>query len=381
MLDRRRTASSIQSFSSESSFSSDSSLLPTPASSIAGDTAEWMNLDDTQLWDPTNAIQNRFDCTLSWEPDPMSAMTYEMQCAYDKMNLVSSASNMNRISEQSISNVDPCTVFSTQALQQLVAPRDLSIDHSISPSHTTTTGYTSLPLRCIKPQDTTYLEPCDLISPSHAPPTIEYDWDSEGSLLYFDGLSDCTIKPWTSPSTPTNNTPALSRIQKHARIENNKHYRQLAPERMPPPKPPQPIKIITPEEAIAREWSNQQNRRRRNQKLKVAVSPNFPCDVRRRGERRCNFCSRYFERKEHLKRHEKSHTVTFDQKQPCKFCGKRFDRLDNLRAHVVLHTQKKKSSRTNYFPEAWAYWQALRQKSAQGRRAAAGKRVKVEPAY
>ena len=78
--------------------------------------------------------------------------------------------------------------------------------------------------------------------------------------------------------------------------------------------------------------------------IKIEEQSKFPClwDDK---------CGRRFKRKEHLKRHERTH-LGFDDFQ-CIFCEKSFNRNDNLKQHVVLHTQpKKKAGRTKYFPDA-----------------------------
>ena len=64
-------------------------------------------------------------------------------------------------------------------------------------------------------------------------------------------------------------------------------------------------------------------------------------------------CSSKFQRQEHLKRHEKTHNQLPSDQLQCPFCPKKFGRSDNLKSHIDLHTKKaKKSSRTEYFPDA-----------------------------
>lgn len=67
----------------------------------------------------------------------------------------------------------------------------------------------------------------------------------------------------------------------------------------------------------------------------------------------CTFkgCNQKFQRQEHLKRHEKTHTNS--ESFPCQFCSKSFGRSDNLKSHIKLHADPtKKSSRTKHFDEA-----------------------------
>ncbi|KAH8599501.1 hypothetical protein B0O99DRAFT_466484, partial [Bisporella sp. PMI_857] len=48
-------------------------------------------------------------------------------------------------------------------------------------------------------------------------------------------------------------------------------------------------------------------------------------------------CNKRFQRQEHLKRHERTHSGT--DYYPCPFCEKIFGRSDNKKSHVKLHTK------------------------------------------
>lgn len=80
------------------------------------------------------------------------------------------------------------------------------------------------------------------------------------------------------------------------------------------------------------------------------------CGIIEKGQFPCTYpgCkSRPFKRQEHLKRHSNTHGNS--REYPCKYCSKVFNRTDNLRQHTTLHAvlpSEKKSSRTEYFPEA-----------------------------
>jgi hypothetical protein len=75
-----------------------------------------------------------------------------------------------------------------------------------------------------------------------------------------------------------------------------------------------------------------------------------------RGQFKCKHpgcTSKPFKRQEHLKRHSNTHGNS--REYPCKYCNKVFNRTDNLRQHTSLHAippNEKKSTRTEYFPEA-----------------------------
>ena len=77
-------------------------------------------------------------------------------------------------------------------------------------------------------------------------------------------------------------------------------------------------------------------------------------------------CVRKFSRQEHFKRHERTHFNL--ESFPCKFCARPFGRTDNLRAHVRLHgLPTKKSSRTQYHPDAMEEYESMTRKSRKSR--------------
>ncbi|RDW88954.1 hypothetical protein BP6252_00986 [Coleophoma cylindrospora] len=86
--------------------------------------------------------------------------------------------------------------------------------------------------------------------------------------------------------------------------------------------------------------------------------------VQKQAKRHCTWpgCQGRFQRQEHLKRHMKTHEN--EVKLPCQFCGKEFGRADNLKSHIKLHMDPtKKSSRTEYFPEARRVYEEMSRKS------------------
>jgi len=100
-------------------------------------------------------------------------------------------------------------------------------------------------------------------------------------------------------------------------------------------------------------------KRRMKRELRESILPN-QLRVQMKPKKLCTWpgCNGKFQRQEHLKRHEKTHEGK--EVFPCPFCKHIFNRTDNLKQHVYLHSQiGKKSSRTQYHPEAFAYHQEL----------------------
>ncbi|CAG8961158.1 hypothetical protein HYFRA_00002701 [Hymenoscyphus fraxineus] len=96
-----------------------------------------------------------------------------------------------------------------------------------------------------------------------------------------------------------------------------------------------------------------------NTGIAIQKCPQFLCVWIQNGQQ----CGKKFQRKEHLRRHERTH----NKKDifPCPFCpNDRFNRSDNLKQHILIHTKpKSKASRTAYVPEAAAYLRDLESKS------------------
>ena len=98
-----------------------------------------------------------------------------------------------------------------------------------------------------------------------------------------------------------------------------------------------------------------------------SLIPNFSLKVQKEATKVCSFpgCKKKFQRQEHLKRHERTHTNT--EGHPCPFCvkNKPFSRDDNLKSHIKLHCAYKKSARTEFHPDAQEYYDALCRKSTR----------------
>lgn len=87
------------------------------------------------------------------------------------------------------------------------------------------------------------------------------------------------------------------------------------------------------------------------------------------GTNECQFanCKKRFQRREHLRRHERDVHTQMVPPYKCDFCTKAFGRSDNLKSHIKLHADEnnegKKSARTKYHPEAKAKWESLNKKN------------------
>jgi len=112
----------------------------------------------------------------------------------------------------------------------------------------------------------------------------------------------------------------------------------------------------------------------------LSLPDNLGIEKISRAKKQCTYpgCVAKFQRQEHLKRHEKTHTNT--ECFPCPFfgpdvCNKKFGRTDNLTSHILLHSNKnKKSSRTPYVEGAYEYWLNMKRKGRKQETA----RIKTE---
>ena len=88
--------------------------------------------------------------------------------------------------------------------------------------------------------------------------------------------------------------------------------------------------------------------------------------VQREPKNECEWagCSKRFQRQEHLKRHQRTHTQA--DSFVCQFCEKVFGRSDNFKSHTKLHTTR--TPRTQYFLGAQKVYDRMNQKSLEGRR-------------
>jgi uncharacterized Zn-finger protein len=112
-----------------------------------------------------------------------------------------------------------------------------------------------------------------------------------------------------------------------------------------------------------------QKKRVKREPLELALPPHT--SIQKQAKKHCTWpgCNAKFQRQEHLKRHEKTHTS--EEVFPCPYygdetgaiCKKKFGRRDNLKSHVALHANKdKKSSRTAYVEGAYELWLSMARK-------------------
>ena len=95
----------------------------------------------------------------------------------------------------------------------------------------------------------------------------------------------------------------------------------------------------------------------------------FPVRVQKEASEKCLVpgCHKAFQRREHLRRHERTHKT--GEMFLCKFCSRPFqsNRSDNIKAHIKLHTKEpKKGARTDYHADAMAEWESMGHKSKKG---------------
>jgi zinc finger protein BrlA len=215
-------------------------------------------------------------------------------------------------------------------------------------------GSSSVSTDFVVPSQTTFVSTLDFQSPMWAVGAIHFDLPYESP-----------ISSHFAPDFPLDNSPtkAIAGNMTYF-IPQSFDYKSASATPQKPSNFRQPICSSLPSSAALRRvtnlaspsntHSNAKSNIRRKMKREVRESM-LPSGIRvqKVATQRCEWegCQRRFERKEHLRRHEKIHLG--NEAYPCIFCEKVFNRCDNLKQHIELHTQpKKKAKRTKHFPEA-----------------------------
>ncbi len=108
---------------------------------------------------------------------------------------------------------------------------------------------------------------------------------------------------------------------------------------------------------------------RKRIKRECVLPNNIRIEYQKQANFKCSKCDKRFERREHLKRHDKTHDPD-EVKYPCQFCEKDFNRMDNLKAHIWIHADpNKQSKRTHHFGDmAMRVWLSMARKPRKSSR-------------
>ncbi|EPE33135.1 C2H2 and C2HC zinc finger [Glarea lozoyensis ATCC 20868] len=201
----------------------------------------------------------------------------------------------------------------------------------------------------VVPSQTTFLNALEFQSPMKAVGSMHFD------LSYDSPTSSHFASDFPMDNSPTGNLASSMTYF----MPQSFDYKSAS---ATPQKPQfrQPICSGLPSSLALRQVTNIPSLKRETtalvkRKLKREVREDIPPNMKVHPEAKhqCMWlnCDRKFQRKEHLRRHERKHAGT--DAFPCIFCEKVFNRCDNLKQHVWIHCQpKKKASRTDYYPEA-----------------------------
>lgn len=226
----------------------------------------------------------------------------------------------------------------------------------------------------------TFLDAYDSHSPSTATlgnrssPTSDYT-DSSYSptnssyTSYLDGMRSCSTTPSRSSPLrqpifgPLETSTALHRVQQQGMMGVSSHEQGTA------------LKNNLAEREYQQRVIKVERQTRKRVKRENSELPVPGLKVQGRSTKKCPWegCNGRFQRQEHLKRHEKTHT---NQEQfACEFCTKLFGRSDNLKSHIALHADPSKK-RTKFDPRAILVYQQLSRKPRKNTEALA---IKKDP--
>jgi zinc finger protein BrlA len=170
------------------------------------------------------------------------------------------------------------------------------------------------------------------------------------------------LKPIPSNNQGPNNTH-LSHLHTPREIDSRVRMQSQTPRSCPAPRlRPSPNRKPVFQSLQSSMALGMGRLRRRGVKRDAGPLSTVPSHIRvqREAEKKCEWdgCNKRFQRQEHLKRHEKTHTKA--DLFSCQFCGKNFGRSDNLKSHTKLHI--KQTPRTKFFPEAQRVYDEMNRK-------------------
>lgn len=224
-----------------------------------------------------------------------------------------------------------------------------------------TSGMTSSPVSVdfVVPSQTTFLDSYDIHSPMRPVRSLQFDSPTSDYVTEYSSFGDSpgggggSVKYFLSP------------------YNNEQHHKSSSTTPSRPSALRQPMLEPLETSTVLHRIQGGQTQtaatmHSRKRAKREYILPNN-ISVQKQAKRPCPWegCSGRFQRQEHLKRHMKTHTNS--ETHPCKFCMKIFGRSDNLKSHIKLHADPdKKSSRTQYFPEARRVYEEMSRKPRKG---------------
>jgi zinc finger protein BrlA len=310
---------------------------------------------------------------------PMSALTQDMMNDFQNTPIgIDYSGNGKSLQHQSMMGYDNFATYTGPLADTLVSynglPSQMSLlDHDLS-SPTSGDGSSPVSSNFIVPSQT-FINGFELQSPMR-PAALHFD------LHYDSPESDYAMEVSLESSPPGSMAylmpPGHGLKSSSATPTRPQTSRQPKPEPLESPAALHRTKSREEEEKHKKCHIARLEKRRLKKELRDGNMPGS-WHMERMPKKTCKFegCNGRFQRQEHLKRHEKTHTNA--EVYPCKFCEHIFNRTDNLKQHVGLHTvQGKKSSRTKYHPDALAWWQELDKGRGKPRRPKVECGVKIE---
>ncbi|TAQ84105.1 hypothetical protein B7494_g7565 [Chlorociboria aeruginascens] len=307
-----------------SSLSSASSMLSTPKSFIRGTSFDSVKIEgDSFQMNTPSGTPERYGSTSGF--CAMTSLTQDMLSGFQQSNMGFSIDHGQPMPDQSSMVFNNMPMYGGPAYDAFITHHGLQIEPpalDMDP-YSPTPGLepSPLPIDYVVPSQTTFLNSFDMLSPMKPMRPLVYnspesDCATDGSTVNSVGFLDQYYP------RPTTFEPMIAEVQQRPAEANTKHTRRRTKRQ-----------VMVP------------------QNIQQNIPQNIP--VQRRALKSCTWegCTSKFQRAEHLKRHEKTHSGS--ESYECPFCQKIFGRSDNLKSHIKIHMKlPTKSTRTRYFSDA-----------------------------
>lgn len=361
-------------------------------SSSADSSSSWERISTPRSASQASAITSKTsDAYLSgsfYSPDvygvtpaycAMSAMTQDMMNDVQGTPLaVNYSENGKSLEAQAMMGYDNFSIYTAPLVDTFGHCHGLpsqipSLDHDLS---SPTSGDDSSPMSSnfVVPSQTFINEAYDLHSPLRPSALhLNLQYDSPGSDYTEEYSLPSSLSGSFGSSSPGSMTYLMPQAVKQRKSSSSTPTRpQASPfrqmkfeplkfEDMAEEKPEVFHQAMKLEYDEPNKAGRQVSEKKRVKKEKKPMIMNNACrvEIENKPKKFCQWpgCGGRFQRQEHLKRHERTHTNI--DCFPCICCPKEFNRTDNLKSHAWLHTQQKKLARTKYVPESVAWYEEL----------------------